>query len=81
MFSVELTYSTLTILKKINRWRSQFCGLTRFLKSKKILKSAFFRNENKVDFVLENRFTFANRKIRTGTIKTKVLLYTGWSYW
>ena len=27
-----------------------------------------------------NHFTFANRKIRTGTIETKVLLHTEWFY-
>ena len=49
-------------------------------KVQKILNLTFFRNENKADFVLLNYFTFANRKICTGTIETKVLLRTGWFY-
>ena len=81
------TYSTLHFLfrcvlrKKINRWRSQFkVDQPRFSKSKKSWNRFFFCNENKADFVTRNHFTFANHNIRTGTIKTKVLLHTGWFY-
>ena len=51
-------------------------GPTGFLKSKKSWTKPFLRNENKADFVLLNHFTFANHKIRTGTIETKDLLRT-----
>ena len=69
------------VLKKNQQMAPSILWTNQMFKVPKALKWAFFFcNEIKAEFILRNHFIFANRKNRTGTIKTKVLLCTVWFY-